>query len=57
MPITRAARLNLWTINRWLRWTGFRLFVAQDSQGTLSLGITFFGLPGSKGWRAIEGGP
>jgi hypothetical protein len=23
--------IELWSINRWLRWTGFRLFVAVDT--------------------------
>lgn len=47
--------ISLWSINRWLRWTGFRLVVDMDENrypATL-IGLRWFGLYGSAGWRRI----
>ena len=50
--------IKLWTINRVLRWTGFRLFIdvdcddGPDRRPTL-IGFKWVGLPGSAGWRGM----
>lgn len=49
--------IRLWSINRWLRFTGFRLVVAGDLNDHTSathIGLMWFGLPNSKGWKRIE---
>lgn len=52
---------RLWSINRWLRYTGLRLFVAVDPKGWTRVGggsrvgILWAGLPGSKGWKRFQG--
>lgn len=50
---------KLWSINRWLRWTGFRMYIAFSLPGEpdepTRIGLTWYGLPGSNGWRRIEG--
>jgi hypothetical protein len=40
---------GLWSINRWLRWTGFRLFVVADMKDELptTIGFRFYG------WRMV----
>lgn len=53
---------ELWTINRWLRYTGFRLFIDVDFRETddrkpTRIGVKWYGLPGSAGWRRIESKP
>lgn len=51
-------KIKLWSINRWLRYTGFRLFVEVPTSGEgpgTSIGIAWHGLPGSPGWHRIEG--
>lgn len=49
-----AVSVALWTINRWLRWTGFRLYVQYGDHLT-RVGISWYGLHGSPGWKRIEG--
>ncbi len=52
--------IRLWSVNRWLRWTGFRLFVDCDSRDgndpdrrpTL-IGFRWVGLYGSAGWKRM----
>lgn len=52
----RCVSVRLWTVNRWLRWTGWRLFVAFPAAvsvdhatgqaafvGPLSLGLVWYG--------------
>lgn len=53
----RALSVKLWSINRWLRYTGLRLFVVrQDGEDAWTeIGVAWYGLPGSRGWRTIEG--
>lgn len=46
--------IRLWSINRWLRWSGFRLVVVVDDDGPTHLGFGWFGLYGSDGWKRIE---
>jgi hypothetical protein len=49
--------IELWSINRWLRWTGFVLIVATDDRawddpervGT-KIGIVWVGLPPERAW-------
>lgn len=57
--VRRGFAVRLWTINRVLRFTGLRLIVVlnDDPEGDWStaLGVRWFGLPGSAGWRKIEG--
>lgn len=53
-------KVRLWSINRWLRYTGFRVFVEVPTRGDApktrtSIGIAWHGLPGSPGWHRIEG--
>lgn len=51
-------KIKLWSINRWLRYTGLRLFVNVPDfpgDGFTSLELGWVGLPGSKGWRRWEG--
>ncbi len=44
------------SVNRWLRFTGFRLFVVvDDDDEPTGFGVGWYGWPGSKGWRRIEG--
>lgn len=47
--------LKLWTINRWLRWTGFRLFIQFGKDEPSRIGLGWYGLVGSERWRRIEG--
>lgn len=47
--------MKLWTINRWLRWTGFRLFVIVAYEEPTVLAIRWVGLYGSRGWHRIQG--
>ena len=48
---------SLWGVNRWLRYTGVRLFVTMwDGKGerppaSTKIGLMWVGLPGSKGWK------
>lgn len=49
---------KLWSINRWLRWTGFRIFIVVPSDiehGEFRVGIAWYGIYQSRGWRRIEG--
>jgi len=51
--------VKLWTINRWLRWTGFRLIVNADTdtgpdRKPTVLSLKWVGLCGSDGWRKWE---
>lgn len=48
--------MKLWSINRCLRWTGFRLVVTwdQDIDVETELFVSWVGLYGSKGWRKME---
>lgn len=57
-------KVRLRNVNRWLRWTGFRMFIAfshdankdpRDLDTAWFVGLKWFGLPGSRGWRQIEG--
>lgn len=34
---------RLWSINRWLRWTGLRLFVGVADDGPTTIGLVFYG--------------
>jgi hypothetical protein len=46
----RMYAVRLWSINRWLRWTGWRLFVSVASPGEdepTRLGFVFYG------WRFV----
>ena len=45
---------ELWSINRWLRYTGFRVFVDIDEAKPTRIGVRWYGLPGSAGWKRIE---
>ena len=59
-PKQRHVQVELWTINRWLRWAGLRLFVnLPDKPGIdpTGIGILWAGLPGSAGWHRWEGTP
>ena len=52
--------VRLGSINRWLRYTGFRMFVGDEpdlngDQPWATIGVAWYGLPGSAGWRKIEG--
>lgn len=47
--------MKLWTINRWLRWTGFRLYVEVGDNTPTRIGILFGGFPGTARWRRWEG--
>lgn len=40
-----VARVRLWSINRWLRWTGVRLVVEFDREkdGPTFVGLAFYG--------------
>jgi hypothetical protein len=56
----RGFAVRLGSINRWLRYTGLRLFVGDepDPDGDrpwTTIGVAWYGLPGSAGWRKIEG--
>lgn len=48
--------VKLWSVNRWLRWTGFRLFVDVDLdlKEPTKIGFRWVGLYGSKGWLRLE---
>ena len=51
---------RLCSINRGLRYTGFRVFVGDEpdldgDQPWTTIGVAWYGLPGSAGWRRIEG--
>lgn len=49
--------VQLWSINRWLRWTGFRMFVQpRDGWTPTIIGVRWYGFPGSEGWKRIEPG-
>ncbi len=45
---------ELWSVNRWLRWIGFRLFVEVDEIVPTKIGIMYAGLPGTKKWKKWE---
>ena len=48
--------VGLWALNKWLRWTGFRVAVTlDDSDEPTRLGLYWYGLYGSAGWNRIEG--
>ena len=48
--------VGLWAVNRWLRYTGFRIYVSvNDSSEPTRIGIGWYGFPGSPGWKRIEG--
>ena len=57
----RGFAVRLGSINRWLRYTGLRLFVGDEPSETpgdrpwTTSGIAWYGRPGSVGWRKIEG--
>lgn len=50
----KSLSFKLWTVNRWLRWTGFRLFIQTGDESPTRIGIGWYGLPGSSGWKRIE---
>jgi hypothetical protein len=56
--MTHEVSCELWTINRVIRWIGVRLTVnVWDGTGERTrtrLGLAWYGLPGSDGWRSIE---
>ena len=41
--------VELWTINRVLRWSGFRVFIEETR-----IGVGWYGLYGSARWERIE---
>jgi hypothetical protein len=52
-------KIKLWTINKWLRYTGFRLIIDMDEnkgpdRKPTTLALTWVGLPGSRGWEKWE---
>jgi len=53
-----SIEVSLWGVNRWLRYSGLRLYVAVwDGEGAhmpTMIGLMWAGLPGSKGWRKWE---
>lgn len=57
--VRRGLAVKLWTINRVLRFTGLRIIVVTnddtDGDWSTALGVRWFGLPWSAGWRKIEG--
>ena len=49
---------RIWGVNRFLRFTGVRLFVEiplPEEDGFTSVGLGWYGFPWTKGWRKIEG--
>lgn len=44
--------VRLWSLNRWLRWTGFRLVVECEPLGSWSMSSTGIGVAfwGWRGW-------
>lgn len=57
--VRRGFAVKLWTINRFLRFTGLRIIVVTnddaDGDWSTAIGVRWFGLPWSAGWRKIEG--
>lgn len=49
-----AVSMRLWSLNRWLRYTGFRVFVEVGDDTYTAIGLRWYGLPGSEGWSRIE---
>lgn len=49
-----AVAFRIWGVNRWLRYTGVRLFVTQADGVFTSIGLMWVGLPGSEDWRRWE---
>lgn len=55
------ASIELWTINRWLHWTGFRVYmtittdIERADGGRMAVGLGWYGLHGSAGRKRIEG--
>jgi hypothetical protein len=49
---------ELWSINRVIRWVGVRIVLdVWDGQGERTrtrIGLAWFGLPGTEGWRRVE---
>lgn len=43
--------MKLWSINRWLRWTGFRLVITTGGENTL-LSLKWWGSPLRSTWPA-----
>jgi hypothetical protein len=46
--------IKLWSINRWLRWAGLRVFVQvglAEPRKPTEIGILWAGLPGSARWK------
>lgn len=59
----KSVEFEIWSINKWLRWFGFRLFVrmrAIQAAGLVKImeptkvGIAWTGLYGSRRWRLNE---
>lgn len=50
--------IKLWTINRWLRWSGFRVVInTWDGEGERTptlIGVVWVGLYGFRGWKAMR---
>lgn len=56
-PKQKHIEFELWSVNRWLRFTGLRLFVnLPDRPGIdpTKIGVLWCGLPGSAGWKQME---
>lgn len=51
--------LDLWTINRVVRWSGFRVVIVYDNDEPISdrvhrVGLVWVGLPRSPGWNRMK---
>lgn len=47
-----SASFHIWSVNRWLRWTGFRVFITDGDE--TKIGVGWYGLYGSARWQRIE---
>jgi hypothetical protein len=57
-------KLRVWSVNRWLRWTGFRLFVGFQEpvdSGPTWIGLRWYGWgfvghePAAGRWQLVDG--
>ncbi len=46
--------IKLWSINKFLRWTGFRLMIEFGENDEAKIGLSWVGMYGSVGWKKWE---
>ncbi len=61
VDLQKHTELQLWSINKWLRWTGLRVFVRTNDEGPTMIGLVWYGWgfvghePHAGRWHKVDG--